>query len=72
MTGVDSRDVRQAVLNRDALVYPALRDLMEGGYLDCQHEVAEGERRHVCRLTDKGKDAYLATASGWERLRSPA
>ena len=40
MMGVDSRDVPRAVLNRDALVYPALRDLIEGGYLDCQHEVA--------------------------------
>ena len=51
---------RQAVLNRDAMVYPALRDLMEGGYLDCRHEVAEGERQHVCRLTDKGKETRIS------------
>ena len=44
MKNVDSRDVARATLNRDALVYPALRDLIDGGYLHCRHEVAEGER----------------------------
>jgi DNA-binding PadR family transcriptional regulator len=64
-----SRDVARAVLNRDAMVYPAVRDLVEGGYLDCRQEDLEGERRHVCRLTEKGKEAYLATARVWERMR---
>ncbi len=69
MMGVDSRDVPRAVLNRDALVYPALRDLVDGGYLDCRREVVEGERRHVCSLTEKGKEAYLAAERAWERIR---
>jgi len=64
-----SRDVGRAVLNRDAMVYPAVRDLVEGGYLDCRQEDTEGERRHVCRLTEKGKEAYVATARAWERMR---
>jgi len=64
-----SRDIGRAVLNRDAMVYPALRDLVEGGYLDCRQEDTEEERRHVCRLTEKGKEAYLATARVWERMR---
>ena len=37
-------DVRRAVLNRDALVYPALRDLIDGGYLECRGEVADREK----------------------------
>jgi DNA-binding PadR family transcriptional regulator len=64
-----SRDVGRAVLNREAMVYPAVRELVEGGYLDCRQEVVEGEKRHVCRLTDRGKEAYLATAKAWERMR---
>jgi len=65
----DSRDVSRAVLNRDAAVYPALRDLVDGGYLDCRREEVDGERRHVCRLTAKGKEAYLSAAGAWERTR---
>jgi DNA-binding PadR family transcriptional regulator len=64
-----SRDIGRAVLNRDAMVYPAMRDLVEGGYLDCHQEDVEGEKRHVCRLTDRGKEAYLATARVWGRMR---
>ena len=48
---IESRDVGRAVLNRDAMVYPAMRELIEGGYLDCRHEVVEVEPRHVCLLT---------------------
>jgi len=66
---IESREVGRAVLNRDAMVYPAVRELVDGGYLDCRHEVVEGERGHVCRLSEKGKAAYLATASAWERMR---
>jgi len=64
-----SRDVGRAVLNRDAMVYPAVRDLVESGYLDCRQEDTEGKRQHVCRLTEKGKEAYVATARAWERMR---
>lgn len=69
MTTEKTQDVSRAVLNRDAMVYPAVRDLMEGGYLDCHPEVtAEGPRR-VCQLSEKGKEAYVATARAWQRLR---
>jgi DNA-binding PadR family transcriptional regulator len=69
MITANSRDVGRAVLNRDAMVYPAVRDLIDGGYLDCQHEVVEGEQQHVCRLSEKGKEAYVATERAWERMR---
>ena len=61
-------EIRRAVLNRDALVYPALRDLMDGGYLDCNREDVE-VKEHVCRLTEKGRHAYLTAARAWERTR---
>jgi DNA-binding PadR family transcriptional regulator len=66
---ITSRDIARAALNRDAMVYPAVRDLVDGGYLDCRQEVVEGRREHVCRLTDKGREAYVAAAKVWERMR---
>lgn len=62
-------DVRRAVLNRDALVYPVLRDLIDGGYLECRGEVADREKKHTCSLTEKGRQAYLDAARAWERSR---
>lgn len=62
-------NVRQAVLNRDALVYPVLRDLIDSGYLECRGEIAERESRHTCSLTEKGKRAYVDAAQAWERSR---
>jgi DNA-binding PadR family transcriptional regulator len=66
---ITSRDIARATLNHDALVYPTMRDLVESGYLDCRREAVEGRTKHVCRLTDKGKRAYVAAAKAWERLR---
>jgi DNA-binding PadR family transcriptional regulator len=64
-----SEEIKRAVLNRDAMVYPALRDLTEGGYLDCRSE-AEAERpQHACQLTEKGKEAYVASARAWQQVR---
>ena len=59
----NSQEVGRAVLNRETMVYLTMRDLMEGGYLDCEQEVA------VCRLTDKGKKAYTTAAKAWEKAR---
>ena len=69
MTGNKVQDVGRAVLNRDATVYPALRDLMNGGYLHCQEEVTGEQREHVCRLTEKGKEAYVVAARAWQQVR---
>lgn len=69
MTTEKTQDIGRAVLNRDAMVYPALRDLIEGGYLDCRNEVEAGRPQHACRLTEKGKEAYVASARAWQQLR---
>jgi DNA-binding PadR family transcriptional regulator len=66
---IESRDVGRAVLNRDAMVYPALRELVEGGYLDCRSEVEAERPRHACQLTEKGKEAYVASARAWQEVR---
>lgn len=68
MTENSPEEIRRAVLNRDALVYPALRDLISDGYLDCRRE-ADAAEQHVCRLTEKGKDAYATAARAWEQAR---
>jgi DNA-binding PadR family transcriptional regulator len=65
----DSEVIRRAVFNRDAMVYPALRDLIEGGYLDCAGGEQAGERQHICRLTERGLEAYMAAAKAWEQVR---
>jgi DNA-binding PadR family transcriptional regulator len=69
MTTEKTQDIGRAVLNRDAMVYPALRDLIEGGYLDCRSEVEAERKQHACRLTEKGKEAYVASAKAWQQLR---
>ena len=55
----------------DAMIYPALRDLVEGGYVDCRDEVVAGRQRKVCRLTEKGEEAYRAAATAWQRVMGP-
>ncbi len=55
----------------DAMIYPALRELVDGGYVDCRDEVVGGRTRRVCRLTDKGQEAYRAAATAWQHMLSP-
>ena len=69
MTADFSQDVGRAVLNRDATVYPTLRDLIDSGYMDCQGKVVAGRRQHTCNLTEKGKEAYVAGARAWKQAR---
>ena len=55
----------------DAMVYPALRDLIEGGQVECREETVSGRRRKVCRLTDAGEEAYRQAAGAWQRIMGP-
>jgi PadR family transcriptional regulator PadR len=55
----------------DAMIYPAIRDLLEGGYVVCHDETVTGRRRKVCRLTDKGEEAYRTAAEAWQRILGP-
>ncbi len=52
----------------DAMIYPALKELQEGGYLLCEVQPANGRRRKMCSLTPKGEQAYAAAARAWRGL----
>lgn len=49
----------------DAMIYPTLRELEAGGYVECVAEEVSGRQRKVCRLTDRGRQAYAAAAQAW-------
>lgn len=49
----------------DAMIYPTLRALEEGGYIVCEVKEVSGRQRKVCRLTDRGRSAYEAAAKAW-------
>jgi len=51
-----------------AMIYPALRELVDGGYIVCQVEHTGARERKVCQLTEKGWDAYRLAAGSWERI----
>ena len=52
----------------DAMIYPTIRELTEGGYIVC-HTEAQGQRqRNVCALTDRGRQAYRAAAEVWNTM----
>lgn len=55
----------------DAMIYPTLRELVDGGYVDCTDEIVAGRRRKVCRLTDKGEEAYRTAATAWQHMLGP-
>lgn len=52
----------------DAMIYPALHDLLEGGYVVCEVEVQGARQRKVCRLSEKGEEAYRAAAGAWQSI----
>ena len=49
----------------DAMIYPALKELEQGGYLACEVEPVNGRQRKMCRLTARGERAYTAAAKAW-------
>ena len=55
----------------DAMIYPAIHDLLEGGYVVCNDETVTGRHRKVCRLTEKGEEAYRTAAGAWQRVLGP-
>ncbi|MFW6194912.1 MAG: PadR family transcriptional regulator [Chloroflexota bacterium] len=52
----------------DAMVYPTLKALVEGGYIACDAPDPGGRARKVCRLTERGVEAYRAGARAWGRM----
>lgn len=52
----------------DAAIYPALRELQDGGYITCE-TVSQGKRsRNVCTLTDAGREVLAVAAESWGRV----
>lgn len=49
----------------DAMIYPTIRELEEGGYISCWVESQGARRRRVCRLTERGMRAYRTAAAAW-------
>ncbi|MCI0856380.1 MAG: PadR family transcriptional regulator [Chloroflexi bacterium] len=49
----------------DAMIYPTIRELTEGGYITCRTESQGQRQRKVCQLTDRGRAAFRAAAEVW-------
>ncbi len=49
----------------DGMIYPTIKELLEGGYIECVPEVSGGRQRKVCHLTSRGIEAYLTAARVW-------
>ena len=44
----------------DGMIYPTIKELVAGGYVECTPETTGGRVRKVCRLTDRGRAAHRA------------
>ena len=52
----------------DAMIYPTIRELTEGGYIICRTEAQGQRQRKVCELTDRGREAYRTAANVWNAV----
>ena len=52
----------------EAMVYTAIKELNEGGYVACRTEEHQGRQRRVCWLTPTGQASYQAAARVWEKV----
>ncbi len=52
----------------DAMIYPTIRELTQGGYIVCRTEATGQRQRKVCELTDRGRRAYRAAAEVWNAV----
>ncbi len=52
----------------DAMIYPTLKELAEGGYIECHSETVRGRGRKVCYLTEKGLEAYKSASRVWAKV----
>ena len=49
----------------DAMIYPAIKELVSSGYVEVRMENQGARERKICSLTPKGLDAYKAAAAAW-------
>ena len=52
----------------DAMIYPTIRELTDGGYITCRTESQGLRQRKVCELTDRGRMAFRAAAEVWSSV----
>ena len=52
----------------DAMIYPTIRELTDGGYIVCRTESQGQRQRKVCELTDRGRQAYRSAAEVWSAV----
>ena len=52
----------------EAMVYSTMKELQEGGYVDCRREGHQGRQRRGCWLTETGEEAFRAAARVWQRM----
>ena len=53
----------------EAMVYSTMKELMEGGYVQCRTEQHQGRKRRVCWLTPVGEESFRAAARVWEKTQ---
>ena len=52
----------------EAMVYSTMKELMEGGYVECRMEEQGGRQRRVCWLTPTGEASLQAAARVWDKM----
>ena len=52
----------------EAMVYSTMKELQDGGYVDCRMEEVQGRQRRVCWLTNSGQEAFKAAARVWKQM----
>ena len=52
----------------EAMVYSTMKELQDGGYVDCRMEVQSGRQRRVSLPTASGEEAFRAAARVWQRM----
>ena len=52
----------------DAMIYPAIKELVDNGYVDVTTESQGARERKVCTLTPRGVAAYTAAATAWKNV----
>ena len=52
----------------EAMVYSTMKELVEGGYVDCRMEEHRGRQRRVCWLTSTGREAFRSAGLVWRKM----
>ena len=52
----------------EAMIYSTLKEMTEGGYIECQEETYGRRLRRVCRLTPEGLKAFQAAGRVWQKM----